>query len=147
MTPRDALLIAAIAATLATPAILPARQAPAPEPQIIVVREVEPAAPSPAPVRLASVSRGAQWRELEVEATAYCDEGVTYSGLPSGRGGVAVDPRVIPLGSVLYVPGYGYAVAIDTGGAVKGNVVDVFLADEAACWAWGRKQLTIRVYE
>jgi 3D (Asp-Asp-Asp) domain-containing protein len=57
---------------------------------------------------------------------------------------VAVDPTVIPLGSKMYIEGYGYAWAADTGGAVKGDVIDVFLEDHSQCVNWGRK--TVKVY-
>ena len=51
---------------------------------------------------------------------------VTRTGVTVRHGAVAVDPEVIPLGTLLYVEGYGYAVAVDTGGAVKGNMIDLF---------------------
>ena len=52
---------------------------------------------------------------------------------------VAVDPSVIPLGTIVEVEGYGIALAADTGGAIKGNILDVHLDSEEACYAWGRK--------
>jgi 3D (Asp-Asp-Asp) domain-containing protein len=51
---------------------------------------------------------------------------ITFSGLPVRIGVVATDPAVIPLGTLLYVEGYGYAVAADTGGAIKGHRIDLF---------------------
>jgi len=87
-------------------------------------------------------------RRMTVVTTAYsrhdagCDE-FTATGATATRGVVAVDPRVIPLGTRLYVPGYGYAVAADTGGAIKGNRIDVCFDTRAECMAWGRRTLEI----
>jgi 3D (Asp-Asp-Asp) domain-containing protein len=55
--------------------------------------------------------------------------GVTATGVQVTRGVVAVDPAVIPLGSRLYIPGYGFAVAADTGGGIIGNMVDLGFED------------------
>lgn len=97
------------------------------------------------------VSRSLRYEALEVTVTAYSpeDPGVddtTYTGLPVDIGVVAVDPSVIPLGSVVYVPGYGYAVALDRGGAIKGHRVDVYFPAREAASAWGVKKLKIRVF-
>jgi uncharacterized protein YabE (DUF348 family) len=98
---------------------------------------------------ITSVSRGGQrldFREaLYVQATAYTYTGShTSTGNNPAVGMVAVDPAVIPLGSKLYIEGYGYAWAADTGGAIKGNAIDVFLEDHTQCVKWGRK--TVKVY-
>ena len=58
--------------------------------------------------------------------------GITASGVPVTRGIVAVDPTVIPLGTRLYIPGYGFAVAGDTGGGIKGNMIDLGYPDGVA---------------
>ena len=58
--------------------------------------------------------------------------GLTATGVPVTRGVVAVDPGVIPLGTRLYIPGYGYAVAADTGGGVRGNMIDLGYPDNVA---------------
>lgn len=75
-------------------------------------------------------------RALEMQATKYAtgEDGVgtvTYTGLTVREGAVAVDPAVIPLGSLVYVPGYGYGVAADIGGAIKGRKIDLFTEDLA----------------
>jgi 3D (Asp-Asp-Asp) domain-containing protein len=80
------------------------------------------------------------------------NDGITASGLRaiagSGRENtphmVAVDPRVIPLGSRLFIDGYGFAVAVDTGSAIKGNRIDLLLGSHDAARRFGRKRL--RVY-
>lgn len=83
-------------------------------------------------------------KHLVVQSTAYTGDGITATGIapvynPGGISTIAVDPSVIPLGSLVYVEGYGYARAADTGGAIKGNIIDVFLSSESACRSWGRK--------
>ena len=67
-------------------------------------------------------------RTLSVYATGYCLTGTTATGLPVGPGIVAVDPTVIPLGTRMRIPGYGDGVAADTGIAIEGNRIDVWLA-------------------
>lgn len=81
-------------------------------------------------------------------ATAYCNDAYTSTGLrthrdPNGISTVAIDPTVIPYGSKLYVPGYGYAIAADCGGAIKGNRIDLFMLSEAECFAFGRRAVTV----
>ncbi len=84
------------------------------------------------------------WKKLRVWATHYdggagcsgCSgRGFTAIGLRAGKGVIAVDPAVIKLGSRVYVPGYGLAVAGDTGGAIKGNIVDLGF-DDARTAGW-----------
>lgn len=97
-------------------------------------------------------SRGelARRPSLVVVATAYAPhhgpgvDGVTATGVPARRGVVAVDPRVIPLGSVVYVEGYGVAVAADVGGAIRGRRLDVCFDTAREAYRWGRR--TVRVY-
>lgn len=59
--------------------------------------------------------------------TAYCLRGTTATGTQAGPGSVAVDPRVIPLGSKVYTPRYGWGKAVDTGSAVRGSHIDVWI--------------------
>ena len=98
-------------------------------------------------VQLASASRGrvSNSSTIYCEVTAYSGGGITATGLTpvsavsAGRGTIAVDPRVIPLGSLVYVEGYGEAIAADTGGAVKGNVVDIYVDSYSEAINWGRR--------
>jgi len=85
-------------------------------------------------------------RQLTVSSTCYCLRGTTASGLPVGPGIIATDPTVIPLGTRVFVPGYGKAVAADTGSAVKGNTIDLWVASCAQARAYGRRPVTITVY-
>ncbi len=85
-------------------------------------------------------------RQLVVSATCYDLPGKTATGMPVGRGVVAVDPAVIPLGSRLYIPGYGNGVAADIGGGIRGNIIDLWFPTYAECAAWGRRTVTITIY-
>jgi uncharacterized protein YabE (DUF348 family)/3D (Asp-Asp-Asp) domain-containing protein len=73
--------------------------------------------------------------------------GITASGMRAGYGVVAVDPRVIPLGTRLYIPGYGNAVAGDTGGAIKGNRIDLGYATYGEAIRYGRQTVTVYVLD
>ena len=68
------------------------------------------------------------------------------AGCPAGIGVMAVDPSVIPLGTRVFVPGYGPAVAADVGSAVKGLMIDLWMPTTARARAWGRRTVTITVY-
>ncbi len=80
------------------------------------------------------------WKKMRVYATHYdshcpgCDD-YTAIGLRAGKGVIAVDPKVIKLRSELYIPGYGKAIAGDTGGAIKGNIIDLGF-DDAKTSGW-----------
>lgn len=85
-------------------------------------------------------------RVLYVEATAYSytQAGLSYytaTGIDLRQNSqvIAVDPSVIPLGSLVEVQGYGIAIAGDTGGAIKGNKIDLHMTSEKACYDWGRR--------
>ena len=78
-------------------------------------------------------------------ATAYTADGTkTKTGTTPRVGAIAVDPSVIPLGTKLYVEGYGFCVAEDTGGAINGYKIDVYLDTEDECVSWGVK--TVKVW-
>lgn len=87
-------------------------------------------------------------RYMRMEATAYTYTGNnTASGVPPYRGAVAVDTNVIPMGTNLYVEGYGYAKALDRGGAIKGNRIDVFLETQWEVNRWGRRWIDVYILD
>lgn len=109
---------------------------------------------------LTTLSRGGQTirftRALEVVATAYTPgpesngiyaDGYTATGIRATYGVVAVDPKVIPLRSRLYVEGYGFAIAADTGGAIKGNRIDVCFDTVSEALKWGRRKVKVYILE
>jgi len=90
----------------------------------------------------------AYWRKIKVYATPYTAEsagkplgspgfGITATGTRAHFGTVAVDPKVIPLGTKMYIPGYGIGTAEDTGGAIKGNIIDLFYEGGNGWWNSG----------
>jgi 3D (Asp-Asp-Asp) domain-containing protein len=88
-------------------------------------------------------------REITMTATAYWPDpvwsnGYTAMGLRAQYGVVAVDPSVIPLGTRLYIPGYGFAIAADTGSAIVGDRVDLCFDDAAQAIDWGVR--TVQVF-
>ncbi|GIK33245.1 MAG: peptidoglycan-binding protein [Armatimonadetes bacterium] len=101
-------------------------------------------------------SRGSHTRSqvIEMEATAYEPSAgrgkrATYrtsTGLRAGYGIVAVDPTVIPYGTRLFVEGYGYAIAADTGSAIKGNRIDVCFQTRAEALEWGRRKVKVHIF-
>ena len=102
-------------------------------------------------------------RKLSVRATAYTADysctgkgpgdpalGITSTGVRAKRNAngystIAVDPRVIPLGTKLYVDGYGYAIAEDIGGAIKGNHIDLYFSSTNEMWNWGAREMLVSI--
>lgn len=85
---------------------------------------------------------------LNVVATGYTPgdpgcTGITYTGTKASRGTIAVDPKVIPFGTKLYIPGYGYGVAADTGGAIKGNKIDLCYESRTEALNWGDRKSVV----
>ncbi|WP_159443315.1 3D domain-containing protein [Pilibacter termitis] len=98
-----------------------------------------------------SVSTG-NGREMNVQATGYsCQEAglswhtATGIDLRQNPNVIAVDPSVIPLGTLVEVPGYGVAVAGDTGGAIVGNIIDLHFPTVQQALNWGRRNVTIKI--
>jgi 3D (Asp-Asp-Asp) domain-containing protein/peptidoglycan hydrolase CwlO-like protein len=85
-------------------------------------------------------------RTMTVSSTGYCLTGTTATGIPVAWGVVATDPTVIPLGTRMFVPGYGEGVAADTGSAVKGAIIDLWFPSCAQALEWGRRTVTITLY-
>ncbi|MBE3035688.1 MAG: hypothetical protein IMZ70_01190 [Candidatus Atribacteria bacterium] len=92
--------------------------------------------------------------EWKVVATAYYagggglnGDGVTATGLRARKGIVAVDPRLIPLGTKLYIEGYGQALAADTGGWIKGDRVDLCFDSLDECYRYGRRKIYVYLVE
>ncbi|MFU8890429.1 MAG: 3D domain-containing protein [Anaerosomatales bacterium] len=97
-----------------------------------------------------TASAPADGEELTVAATGYSsqDPGVgtrTATGAQAKHGVIAVDPSVIPLGTRVYIPGYGNAVAADTGGAISGSKIDLCFNTRAEALSWGRRTVTITI--
>lgn len=102
------------------------------------------------------VSRGGNYirhKTMTMEATAYdpsaglgaAATGRTKTGRKAAYGVVAVDPRVIPLNTLLFVEGYGFALACDTGSAIKGNKIDLCFNTYAETVRFGRRQVTVHI--
>ena len=112
-----------------------------PKPEIVHVGTREADDPSRGTVRFKKM--------LIMEASAYTpyddgQAGMTATGIPARQGVVAVDPRVIPLGTRLYIMGYGPALAADTGGSIRGRKIDLCIEDYNEAIRFGRR--TVEVY-
>ena len=103
-------------------------------------------------------SRGAYagLRTLKVLTSAYdpgpgsCGKyanGRTCNGKRAGYGIIAVDPKMFPLGTKLYVPGYGYGIAADVGSAIKGNRLDLGFNTRKGAMKWGKKWVKVTVVD
>lgn len=97
-----------------------------------------------------SAPKNVSGRTITMRSTAYTSDpsenggySTTAMGTAIRYGVAAVDPNVIPLGTRLYIEGYGYARAEDTGGAIKGNKIDLVFGSKAQSNRWGRR--TVRV--
>lgn len=85
----------------------------------------------------------ASGQKVTVSSTGYCLRGKTATGIPVAWGVIATDPSFIPLGTSMFVPGYGEGVAADTGSAVKGAVIDLWFPTCTQAVQWGRRTVTI----
>ncbi|MEN6350463.1 MAG: 3D domain-containing protein [Syntrophomonas sp.] len=103
-----------------------------------------------------AVSRGGYTRSgtISMMATGYDDSweanypyygAPSYMGLPLARGIVATDPDVIPMGTRLYIEGYGEAIAADQGNAIKGNRIDLYFDSREEAMTWGMKTVNVTI--
>jgi 3D (Asp-Asp-Asp) domain-containing protein len=101
-----------------------------------------------------SADKSYEGRKLTMVATGYDDSWESnypyygqpsYIGMPLQRGVVAVDPNVIPMGTRLYVEGYGEAIAADQGGAIKGNRIDLFFDSRQEALDWGIRSVEVTI--
>ena len=133
---------------------------PAPTPTPSPVSEKGKGTPSTTPVAKAKeppitvpASGGVEMNVTATAYTAYCNgcSGTTAYGIDlranPNQKVIAVDPSVIPLGTRVWVEGYGEAIAGDTGGAIKGNKIDVFIPTKNAAYKWGRKNVKITILD
>ncbi len=96
--------------------------------------------------------QGKYKKKMEMHTTAYTPydgggQGHTALGNIAGKGHAAVDPDVIPLGSLIFIEGYGYALADDIGGAIQGDIVDVGVETLEQAYQWGSRDVTVYVVE
>lgn len=125
------------------------------EPIAQVVNIGTKAKPAPVTVNKVPSTSVSYKKVLTLDATAYCPcskccgsyaNGYTATGMKAGYGVAAVDPSVIPLGTKLYVEGYGYCIAADTGGAIKGSRIDLCYGTHSAALSSGFGHKSVKVY-
>ena len=91
-------------------------------------------------------SRGNNSRQMSVVATAYATGTITATGTKPKWGTIAVDPKVIPYGTKVYIPKFNMTfTAEDCGGAIKGNKIDIFMGSETDAYSWGRRTIDIYI--
>ena len=85
-------------------------------------------------------------RTVNVVATAYTGYSTTSAGQKPVWGTIAVDPKIIPYGTKVYIPQFGRTfIANNTGGAIKGNKIDIFMNTKKECYNWGRRTIEIQI--
>ncbi len=72
--------------------------------------------------------------------------GITADGQKAKKGTIAADIRYYPFNTIMHVPGYGWSEVHDTGGAIKGNHIDLYFSSHKKALRWGRKKLKVTVY-
>jgi len=131
--------------------LLAAQVARAPRPRVVAHGVAEYALTQLAEPGLSATMHfaGAAMKMVATAYTANCIgcSGVTKIGQPAGHGIVAVDPRVIPLGTALFIPGYGRAIAGDTGGAIRGNRIDLGFDSARDAFRFGIRPIVVYVLD
>ena len=93
-----------------------------------------------------SMRNNKQGKNMKVKATSYTGKQLTYLGTQARYGVIATDPKVIPLGSKVYIPYFDKVfIAEDTGSAIKGNKIDIYVNSHAEALAWGVRYLPVNV--
>lgn len=83
---------------------------------------------------------------MNVVATAYTGYSTTSTGQKPVWGTIAVDPKIIPYGTKVYIPQFGRTfIANNTGGAIKENKIDIFMNTKKECYNWGRRTIEIQI--
>lgn len=153
----------------AEPEVLAAEPQTESTPEPVSTPEPEPYVPAPAPTpepepepepsydgNVITTSSGkvlSYSKVLSVEATAYTGGGTTATGTSARYGAIAVDPKVIPYGTRMYIVSddgkwiYGEATAEDCGGAIKGNIIDLYFDDYDTCIQFGRRNCTVYILD
>lgn len=124
--------------------------------QVLKVQNTTSTKSTASTAKQASTTKSASYKTITVKASAYTASckgcsGITATGInlkknPSAKV-IAVDPKVIPLGSKVNVEGYGDAIAGDKGGSIQGNKIDVFVSSKQTAINWGVKTVKVKVYK
>lgn len=110
------------------------------------VEEVKVASSRGESSRKISSNSNSKGKHMSVLATAYTGDSITSTGKRPKWGTIAVDPKVIPYGTKVYIPQFNKTfIAEDCGGAIKGNKIDIFMNDESSVYNWGRKTIDIYI--
>ncbi|MBS4201010.1 LysM peptidoglycan-binding domain-containing protein [Bacillus sp. FJAT-49732] len=124
--------------------------------QVLKITKPNAATVKKAATKKSTTSNKVVYKTMTVKATAYTASckgcsGITATGInlkknPNAKV-ISVDPKVIPLGTKVWVEGYGEAIAGDTGGAMKGNKIDIHLPTKSKALQWGVRTVKIKIYK
>lgn len=126
--------------------VIGTKEAPTPSPSIVASRGGQRPSQPPS-AKVSTENTHSSGKTLQMVATAYSGGGYTASGRKTARGIVAVDPDLIPLGTRLYISGYGEAIAADTGGAIQGRRIDLYFPSTAQAQNWGVRTVSVTILD